>query len=167
MKFRKNDADRRLEQNYRIINKDCPWLWAIRNAWYPGGSTRIIVKNNFKNPNLLQFLLSRDSEGIEVWVRYGNYGAEEEACIHVERIDNSPEWNVNWACKIQGMLFSGYDVYDIVVVQPSIRREDLDWFTIYRIKRSDRYNFRLKLNMFAGPDLFPRATKESDSKVST
>lgn len=161
-----NKTARRAAQNYRIINQDFPWLWAIRNMWYPGGSTRIIVENGYENPALYRFFLSRDPESNELWVRYSaNNGDEREEWIKVKRIENAQERNVNWACKIVGQLFSGYIVRDIVIVCPPNSRGDRETFTIYRIKEKDWNNFRIRLDMFASPDLFPKVVIRKYSSV--
>jgi hypothetical protein len=137
-----------IAQNARIIYEDFPWLWAVRNQWYPGHMD-VTVKNGYENSSLDAFLNSYDVKDVEVWVCYVPYGGEEEraTCTTVIKIENSPEWKVNWAAKISGRLFSGFDICGIVLIRPNDKYPEI--IRVYRIKKEQRYNFRLALNKMA------------------
>lgn len=131
-----------MAQNSRIL-RDFPWLWALRGTWYPGFMD-VVMLNGYGNIHLELFL--RGNTDNEVWVRYGSYSAKDDGtdCLTVKEIKRNPEWGaINWAVITRWMVGS-HEILNIILIIPP-KEKCPEKFVIYRIKKKDRYNFRMKM----------------------
>lgn len=120
-------------QQERIINHEFPWLWAVRDRWYPGFG-EVVVQNCEDNLELETFLGSK-AGNTEVWIRCGGHPKDDPYSLtKVKRIKVDPERNLCWAEAILSSEGVGEIYRDIVVIIPlHAGRERV---VIYRSKKS-------------------------------
>ena len=77
--------DRVEAQNLRILNRDFPWLWAVKNSWWPQ-YTHIKIQETDHYLQSLMLTTATGDEKNELWVRYtrgkfSNHSAVEKVSI--------------------------------------------------------------------------------------
>lgn len=147
-----------MAQNARLINHDFPWLWAIRNEWYPGFAD-IKVSSSEADPNLSMLLMSTHSSDLEVWIRYGARGPLDTTYSKVVRVEYMPGYGANWALRIIESVPIGSPVNNIVVVRKSADPHIPEMIRIYREKLDPNQCFNRMLVRIAHPH-----TKQGDSE---
>lgn len=124
-----------LAQQDRIL-RDFPWLWAVRNYWYPNSTLRRlrVVKDLAE---IHTFLRSRPAQNQEVW-RFGNSGGLTDIVGQVQPLPGA-----NWGqccCSISDNCWINYC---LVYVQANLAEGLSEEFLIYTTKKDGHALHRL------------------------
>ncbi len=130
-----SEHGRRVAQQVRLIYKDFPWLWAVRNHWFPGAAVNEIVVRNAEWTSMRDFLLVSRSD-LEIWVRIGATDGSMADYNFVIRIE--PSEKGCWLEWIKEAAQFGHSVYNVVVITPLRKLEGASRITIYRGKELNR-----------------------------
>ena len=123
----KTEFQRKAPQHERLINRDFPWLWAVRNKWLPGYG-EIIVKPKGEPPPET-FLTKVCSQSVEVWMR-----STSGRLVEVKRVEIGENDTRCWAQSIIENVGIGIIVKDIVLITELQMPKEGKSFTIYRSK---------------------------------
>lgn len=120
-------------QQERLVNRDFPWLWAVRSHWFfPSEDIRIIYPDRY----LTNLLWNKCSAEREIWVHCG-YNGLTYANSEVVRVKANPRlfWveAIHLACLDRGTTH-------IVVVNPILRENGSERtvnVTVYRPRKPE------------------------------
>jgi len=138
MKFKKSDREKRIAEKNRFLNKDFPWLWAIRQEWHLG--IGLVSAHNADNsifhPRI--FLVDDPCEyykNMEVWIRITK---NEPAYGEIQKVIRiQPKDRACWAQQILQQTPKGYHVTHLAFVEKA--HEEFPIVTIYRTPKRDKY----------------------------
>lgn len=148
MNLFKSEEERKIAQQERLINRDFPWLWAIRNQWVPGFG-HITVKDMKDvadypyTTNLQRFLglpINWAEGRIEVWIRYRTGLTTGVKRVVVDAKVNKTGNHSCWAKAINTALRRDERILNIVIVNPKISDGNGDLVVIYREKQPGTFD---------------------------
>jgi len=107
-----SEFDRKKAQQERLVNKDFPWLWGIRQCWH-FGALDISVSNNEEELSKFIEKATHNDEGIEFWIKYKNTQANTG---YVQKISLKEDGSFSWARQIKPTLDNGVLIENIVII---------------------------------------------------
>ena len=125
-------------QNLRLVNKDFPWLWAVRGQWCQL-NRRISVCNSADTLETFLKGLNYKSR-VEIWVRCSIGGDPDNSGHTVVEKVHRPKKGGRWADKILSVR-ANWRVENVVTIV--YNSDDGGWekVTVYRSKDPKRINY--------------------------
>jgi len=137
----KTDEQKRIAQCSRLINKDFPWLWAIRQKWdlaigfirvYNSDPNSVFTPHDFLHEQSVTNIKPFDK--LEIWLRIED---QKTNMVSVEKVEPKPQWC--WDEIISGFYLDmkkNIVITHIVLVEKTDREFPI--ITIFRPPKKER-----------------------------
>lgn len=106
---RQSPDEKKKVQQERLVNRDFPWLWAVRDHWvFPRG----LITVHYPDQWFMDFLRSKCSDRFEIWVCCG-WESDWVSNFEVRKVIGDPQYC--WAAVIRS--YGSYWVTNVVVIE--------------------------------------------------